>query len=609
MAEKSDDERLERLKEMMRVLPEQPGVYQYFDKGGKIIYVGKAKNLRRRVSSYFMKKQQTPKTQILVSKICDIKHIVVNNEEDALLLENNLIKKHKPQYNILLKDDKTYPWVAILNEPFPRVVLTRRHVRDGSVYYGPYPSMGKVRDIMDVIKGLYPLRQCALCLSKEKIESGKYRVCLKYHLKLCEGACEGLVTDEKYGEYIESVRNILRGSIGPVLRSMREKMAEAAEELEFERAEVWKRRIERLGEYQSRSLVAGNTTLSCDVFATARDEEKGESYVNFMRVQEGQVVSSYTMRFKRGMEETDAEVLSYGIESIKERSGILQKEIVVGERPDVEFRGVIVTVPISGDKRRLLELSEKNVRMYKLELLKEEANRSRATREEKLLIQVKEMLGLNVMPRHIECFDNSNIQGTSAVAACVVYRDGRPSRSEYRLFNIKTVEGPDDYASMYEVVHRRYARLLAEGTEMPDLVVADGGMGQMEVMRKAIDDLGITLNIIGLAKDSRHRTNEVLVGFPPKVVDVGRSGGVFGFFTRIQDEVHRVAVEFHRKKRSKAMLGSELDGIKGLGEKGKEALMRAFGGIEGIRGANLESLEEVLGKSRGGLVYSALREK
>ncbi len=609
MAEKSDDERLERLKEMVRVLPEQPGVYQYFDKGGKIIYVGKAKNLRRRVSSYFMKKQQTPKTQILVSKICDIKHIVVNNEEDALLLENNLIKKHKPQYNILLKDDKTYPWVAILNEPFPRVVLTRRHVRDGSVYYGPYPSMGKVRDIMDVIKGLYPLRQCALCLSKEKIESGKYRVCLKYHLKLCEGACEGLVTDEKYGEYIESVRNILRGSIGPVLRSMREKMAEAAEELEFERAEVWKRRIERLGEYQSRSLVAGNTTLSCDVFATARDEEKGESYVNFMRVQEGQVVSSYTMRFKRGMEETDAEVLSYGIESIKERSGILQKEIVVGERPDVEFRGVIVTVPISGDKRRLLELSEKNVRMYKLELLKEEANRSRATREEKLLIQVKEMLGLNVMPRHIECFDNSNIQGTSAVAACVVYRDGRPSRSEYRLFNIKTVEGPDDYASMYEVVHRRYARLLAEGTEMPDLVVADGGMGQMEVMRKAIDDLGITLNIIGLAKDSRHRTNEVLVGFPPKVVDVGRSGGVFGFFTRIQDEVHRVAVEFHRKKRSKAMLGSELDGIKGLGEKGKEALMRAFGGIEGIRGANLESLEEVLGKSRGGLVYSALREK
>lgn len=609
MAEKSDDERLERLKEMVRVLPEQPGVYQYFDKGGKIIYVGKAKNLRRRVSSYFMKKQQTPKTQILVSKICDIKHIVVNNEEDALLLENNLIKKHKPQYNILLKDDKTYPWVAILNEPFPRVVLTRRHVRDGSVYYGPYPSMGKVRDIMDVIKGLYPLRQCALCLSKEKIESGKYRVCLKYHLKLCEGACEGLVTDEKYGEYIESVRNILRGSIGPVLRSMREKMAEAAEELEFERAEVWKRRIERLGEYQSRSLVAGNTTLSCDVFATARDEEKGESYVNFMRVQEGQVVSSYTMRFKRGMEETDAEVLSYGIESIKERSGILQKEIVVGERPDVEFRGVIVTVPISGDKRRLLELSEKNVRMYKLELLKEEANRSRATREEKLLVQVKEMLGLNVMPRHIECFDNSNIQGTSAVAACVVYRDGRPSRSEYRLFNIKTVEGPDDYASMYEVVHRRYARLLAEGTEMPDLVVADGGMGQMEVMRKAIDDLGITLNIIGLAKDSRHRTNEVLVGFPPKVVDVGRSGGVFGFFTRIQDEVHRVAVEFHRKKRSKAMLGSELDGIKGLGEKGKEALMRAFGGIEGIRGANLESLEEVLGKSRGGLVYSALREK
>lgn len=600
----SDAERLDHLKQLVNVLPDLPGVYQYFDKTGKIIYVGKAKNLKRRVSSYFLKKQQTHKTHVLVSKICHIHHIVVNNEEDALLLENNLIKKHKPQYNILLKDDKTYPWVAILNEPFPRVIQTRRHVRDGSVYYGPYTSTGQLHDIFDVFKNLFPLRQCALSLSQDKIAQGKYKVCLKYHLKLCDGPCEGLISEEEYGRYIQGVRDILRGNTGPIIRQMKAEMNAAAEELEFERAEVLRRKIARLSNYQSRSLVASNSILNCDVFSVARDDEKSESYVNFMRIQEGQILSSYTMTFRCRMEEEDAEVLSFAIQSVRETSGILQREIVVPFLPDVEFAGISFIIPQSGDKKRLLDLSEKNARMFKLELLKQEANRSRATHEEKLMIMIKEQLGLHDLPRHMECFDNSNIQGTNAVAACVVYRDAKPSRKDYRLFNIKTVEGPDDYASMYEVVHRRYLRLRDEGQPMPDLVVADGGVGQMEVIRQATTDLGLSLNIIGLAKDSHHRTNQILVGFPPKVVGIGKSDAVFRFFTRMQDEVHRVAITFHRNKRSKSMVASEFDGIKGIGPKTKEELFKAFGGVESVRQAPLNKIVETIGKSKGLLVFA-----
>lgn len=599
----SDAERLEHLKQLVNVLPDLPGVYQYFDRTGKIIYVGKAKNLKRRVSSYFLNKKQTAKTTVLVSKICHIHHIVVNNEEDALLLENNLIKKHKPQYNILLKDDKTYPWIAILNEPFPRVIQTRRHVRDGSTYFGPYPSVGQLRDLLDIFKHTYPLRQCGLNLSPERIKSGKYAVCLKYHLKLCEGPCEGLVSEEKYAGYIQSVRDILRGNISPVIRMLRERMNEAAENLEFEEAEEIKKKIERLAGYQSRSLVAGNGVMNCDVFSLARDDDKGESYVNFMRVRESQILQSYTMTFRRKLDEEDAEILSFGIQSVRETTGVLQRECVVPLRPDTDFADITFVVPQTGDKRRLLDLSEKNARLYKLELLKQEANRSRATHEEKLMIQIKELLALHDLPRHIEIFDNSNIQGTSAVAACVVYRDARPSRKDYRLFNIKTVEGPDDYASMYEVVYRRYRRLRDEGQPLPDLVVADGGAGQMEVMRQASADLGLSLNIIGLAKDSHHRTNEILVGFPPRVVGVGKSDAVFRFFTRMQDEVHRVAITFHRQKRSKSMVASELDEVKGIGPKTKEELFRRFGGVESIRAASLNDLTETVGKSKGLLVF------
>lgn len=598
----NDQERLDYLKQLVDVLPDDSGVYQYFDRSGKIIYVGKAKNLKRRVSSYFIKNKQTPKTTILVSKICHIHHIVVNSEEDALLLENNLIKQHKPRYNILLKDDKTYPWIAVLNEPFPRVISTRRHVRDGSVYYGPYPSITQMRDLLDIVKQLYPLRQCNLNLSPERIKSGTYKVCLKYHIKLCSGPCEGLITEDKYTEFIDGVRSLLRGNVSPIIKQLKQQMFEAAEAMEFEKAEVLKRKVERLTNYQSKSLVASTSIINADIFSIVHNDDRSESYVNFMRVTQGQILASYTMTFRTQLDEEDDEILSLGILRVRETSGILQREIVVPLAPDTEFKGIQVTIPQSGDKKKLLELSEKNARLYKLELLKQEAIKSRATHEEKLLIQIKELLGLHELPHWMECFDNSNIQGTDAVAACVVYKDCRPSRQDYRLFNIKTVEGPDDYASMYEVVSRRYARLHEEGKGMPDLIVADGGVGQMQVIREALDDLGLKANIIGLSKDSHHRTNQILVGFPPKVVGIGKSDAVFRFFTRMQDEVHRVAVTFHRNKRSKSMITSELDAIKGIGPKAKEALFKQFGGVEAMRRASAEELTNCVGKAKATLI-------
>lgn len=598
----NDQERLDYLKQLVDVLPDDSGVYQYFDRSGKIIYVGKAKNLKRRVSSYFIKNKQTPKTTILVSKICHIHHIVVNSEEDALLLENNLIKQHKPRYNILLKDDKTYPWIAVLNEPFPRVISTRRHVRDGSVYYGPYPSITQMRDLLDIVKQLYPLRQCNLNLSPERIKSGTYKVCLKYHIKLCCGPCEGLITEDKYTEFIDGVRSLLRGNVSPIIKQLKQQMFEAAEAMEFEKAEVLKRKVERLTNYQSKSLVASTSIINADIFSIVHNDDRSESYVNFMRVTQGQILASYTMTFRTQLDEEDDEILSLGILRVRETSGILQREIVVPLAPDTEFKGIQVTIPQSGDKKKLLELSEKNARLYKLELLKQEAIKSRATHEEKLLIQIKELLGLHELPHWMECFDNSNIQGTDAVAACVVYKDCRPSRQDYRLFNIKTVEGPDDYASMYEVVSRRYARLHEEGKGMPDLIVADGGVGQMQVIREALDDLGLKANIIGLSKDSHHRTNQILVGFPPKVVGIGKSDAVFRFFTRMQDEVHRVAITFHRNKRSKSMITSELDAIKGIGPKAKEALFKQFGGVEAMRRASAEELTNCVGKAKATLI-------
>ena len=600
---KSEEERLAYLKMLVEVLPDQPGVYQYFDRNGKIIYVGKAKNLKRRVSSYFLKKQQSPKTVILVSKICHIHHIVVNNEEDALLLENNLIKQHKPQYNILLKDDKTYPWIAIMNEDFPRVVQTRRHIRDGSIYYGPYPSVSQIHDLFDIFKQLYRLRTCNHSLSPEKIKAGKSKVCLKSHLKLCDGPCEGLIDAEQYNRYITGVRDILKGNISQIIKTLKASMMEAAENLEFEQAEVYKKKIERLTQYQSKSLVANNLMLNCDVFTAVPDDERQQTYVNFMRVEKGQILLSYTMTFRTAMEESMAEVVMAAVEAVRERHGKMQKEVVVRDIPETDGEEINFVVPQSGDKMRLIELSEKNCRLYKLEQLKQEAIRQQATHEEKMLVQMKEMLRLPVLPRHIEIFDNSNIQGSSAVAACVVYRNCKPSRKDYRLFNIKTVEGPDDYASMYEVVYRRYSRLQEEGQQMPDVVVADGGAGQMEVIRKATEALGLEIPIIGLAKDGKHRTSQILVGFPPKVIGIGKDDSVFRLFTRMQDEVHRVAITFHKNKRSQTMVASELDSIKGIGPKAKEQLFQTFGGVESVRAATEEQLTLCIGKAKAAIIF------
>lgn len=602
----TEKERLEYLHSLVSVLPEQPGVYQYFDSTGKIIYVGKAKNLKKRVSSYFNKKSNTLKTNVLVSKICNIKHIVVDSESDAFFLENNLIKKYQPHYNILLKDGKSYPWIVIKNEPYPRVFVTRNIIRDGSVYYGPYSSLFQVRAIMDMFNKMYPIRTCQLDLSQQKINNGKYKVCLKYHLKTCCGPCEGHLNEDTYNDYIADIRNVLRGNTSIVINEYRKQMNEFAENLEFEKAEDIKQRIDILSSYQSRSKVLVNSVLSVDVFAYVKSTDN-QSFVNFIRVVRGSVLNSFTMEFKNHLDEEPGEILSRAIDEVRERVGELSDEIVVPFYPDGEFNDVHFTIPKAGDKKSLLELAEKNARFHKLELVKQDSLRNRDSREDLLLRTIKECLDLKDLPRHIECFDNSNIQGTNAVAGCVVYRDCKPSRDEYRKFNIKTVEGPDDYASMYEVVYRRYSRLIEEGKQLPDLVVADGGLGQMEVIRQATEDaLNVYIPILGLVKDAKHRTRELLMGLPPKVISLGKNDQIFKFFTRMQDEVHRFAITFHKQKRSKSMLASEFDEIKGIGPKTKELLLTKYKSISRISKLELAELVEVIGQQKANLVYRHL---
>lgn len=596
-------DRAEYLKSLVNVLPDLPGVYQYFDSNGTIIYVGKAKSLKKRVSQYFMNKRQSPKTQMLVSRICDIKHIVVNSEEDALLLENNLIKKHQPRYNILLKDDKTYPWIVIRNEPFPRVESTRNLVRDGSVYYGPYPSQVQMKALFDVFKELYPIRTCKLNLSENEIAKGNFKPCLKYHIHNCMAPCCGYISPDEYSEFISDIRNVLRGNVASVIKSYKQKMISLAEDMMFEQANVIKGKIEKLMSYQARSMVSNVSNLNVDVFSYLSDIDREEVYVNYMKVSNGLLVQSFTLEFKLKIDEDEASVLSSAIQEIKSLFKVLAKEIVVPFYPDVEFADIKFTIPTAGDRRKLLELSERNAKMYKLEKLKREANMNRDSREEKLMMTIKESLGLKVLPRHIECFDNSNIQGHAAVAACVVFKDCKPCKDEYRLFNIKTVEGPDDYASMYEVVYRRYTRVVAEGGSLPDLIVADGGVGQMEIIRQVVQDaLSLNVPILGLAKDNKHRTNEILFGFPPKVIGIGKNDSMFRFFTRVQDEVHRFAISFHRNKRSKLMTTSELDGIPKVGPKTKEVLLKHFKGIKGIKAATVDELTSVVGAAKAKVI-------
>lgn len=606
----NNEERLEYLRSIIAILPETPGVYQYFDKTGKIIYVGKAKNLKRRVSSYFLNKKHNLKTTVLVSKIFDIKHIVVNSENDAFFLENNLIKKYQPHYNILLKDGKTYPWIVVKNEPFPRIFQTRNLVKDGSLYFGPYSSIIQLRAIIDMLKKLYPLRSCNLDLNDEKIKQGKYKICLKYHIKNCAGPCEGHISAEEYQSYISDVRSILRGNISQVVSAYKTQMMQYADNLEFEKAQDYKHKIELLSEYQSRSVVSVNSSLNVDVFSVVEGSDnaaKAEKvfYVNFIKVANGSVINSFTMEYHNQLDEEATEILSYAIEEVKDRVGLLSREIVVPFKPDIDFENVHFTIPQSGDKKNLLDLSVKNAMMFKLEKIKQEGIKNNDTREERLLAVIKECLNLSTLPRHIECFDNSNIQGTNAVAACVVYRNCKPAKSEYRKFNIKTVEGPDDYASMYEVVYRRYSRLKEEGAEMPDIIIADGGIGQMEVIRQATEEaLGLHITIMGLVKDNKHRTKELLLGFPPKVIGVAKNDQIFRFFTQVQDEVHRFAISFHRDKRSKSMLQSELDELKGIGPKTKELLISHFKSVANIKNVTFEQLVSVLGQSKATVVYN-----
>ena len=606
----NNEERLEYLRSIIAILPETPGVYQYFDKTGKIIYVGKAKNLKRRVSSYFLNKKHNLKTTVLVSKIFDIKHIVVNSENDAFFLENNLIKKYQPHYNILLKDGKTYPWIVVKNEPFPRIFQTRNLVKDGSLYFGPYSSIIQLRAIIDMLKKLYPLRSCNLDLNDEKIKQGKYKICLKYHIKNCAGPCEGHISAEEYQSYISDVRSILRGNISQVVSAYKTQMMQYADNLEFEKAQDYKHKIELLSEYQSRSVVSVNSSLNVDVFSVVEGSDnaaKAEKvfYVNFIKVANGSVINSFTMEYHNQLDEEATEILSYAIEEVKDRVGLLSREIVVPFKPDIDFENVHFTIPQSGDKKNLLDLSVKNAMMFKLEKIKQEGIKNNDTREERLLAVIKESLNLSTLPRHIECFDNSNIQGTNAVAACVVYRNCKPAKSEYRKFNIKTVEGPDDYASMYEVVYRRYSRLKEEGAEMPDIIIADGGIGQMEVIRQATEEaLGLHITIMGLVKDNKHRTKELLLGFPPKVIGVAKNDQIFRFFTQVQDEVHRFAISFHRDKRSKSMLQSELDELKGIGPKTKELLISHFKSVANIKNVTFEQLVSVLGQSKATVVYN-----
>lgn len=605
MSNNDHTNRFDYLKQIITDIPELPGVYQYYDVNDIIIYVGKAKNLKKRVGQYFSNKVQSSKTIVLVSKIYNIKYIVVDNEEDAFLLENNLIKKYKPRYNILLKDDKTYPWIVIKNEPYPRVFLTRHLVKDGSTYFGPYTSNIQVKAIMDVISNLYPIRTCNLNLSDSELSKYKYKVCLKYHIKKCCGPCEFSFSKIEYDSFINDIRNILKGNLSQVIKSYTDLMTTYADNLEFEKAADIKYKLDKLNSYQSRSTVISSSYLNTAVFSYIDDDNSNSCYVNYLNIVKGSVIQSYTIEIKKQLDETPAEILSYAIQEILDKTDNSLSEAIVPFLPDVDFSSLKFTVPIIGEKKKLLELSEKNAKQYKIDKLNRYASRSSDSKDEKMLIVIKESLGLKELPRRIECFDNSNISGAYPVSACVVFNNCRPLKSEYRLYNIKTVEGPNDYASMSEVVFRRYKRIIEENNQLPDLIIADGGVGQMNVIRSVVEDeLKLSIPILGLSKDNRHKTNEILFGFPPKVISITKNNQVFKLFTRIQDEVHRFAITFHKKIRSKGMVKSELDNIKGIGVKTKELLLSNYKSVENIKKLDNDELIKLIGASKAKILFS-----
>ena len=597
----------EYLKGIVSNLPESPGIYQYLNSEGTIIYVGKAKNLKRRVSSYFNREHPNGKTRLLVRKITDIKYIVVNSEEDALLLENNLIKKYKPRYNVLLKDDKTYPSICVSNEYFPRVFKTRNIVRNGSIYYGPYSHIPSMNALLDLIKKLYPLRTCHHALTPENIRNGKFEVCLEYHIKNCKGPCIGKQTHENYLRDIDEIKKILKGDTQIVCDLLMDEMKALASEMKFEEAQQIKEKYDLIENYRSRSEVVSRIIHNVDVFSIEMDEKS--AYINYLHIANGCINQAFTFEYKKQLNETKEELLQLGIVEMRERYQSKSHEIIVPFDVDLQLSNTVFTIPQRGEKKHLLELSIKNVKQYKVDRLKQSEKLNPEQKNTRILKEIQEQLHLPKIPVHIECFDNSNIQGSDAVAACVVFKMGKPCKNEYRKFIIKTVEGPDDYASMKEVVRRRYTRAIDENAPLPDLIITDGGKGQMEVVREVIEDeLKLNIPIAGLAKDNKHRTSELLYGFPPMTIGVKQNTSLFHLLENIQNEVHRFAITFHRDKRSKSQIDSVLDHIPGIGDKRKSALLKAFKSVPRIKKASLEEIAGIVGLKAAKNIKEILKE-
>lgn len=595
----------EYLKGIVSNLPEKPGIYQYLNAEGTIIYVGKAKNLKRRVYSYFSKEHQPGKTRVLVSKIADIRYIVVNSEEDALLLENNLIKKYKPRYNVLLKDDKTYPSICVQNEYFPRVFKTRRIIRNGSSYYGPYSHSPSMHAVLDLIKHLYPLRTCNLNLSPENIRAGKFNVCLEYHIKNCAGPCIGLQSQEEYLKNIAEIKEILKGNTQEISRLLYQRMQDLAAEMKFEEAQKVKEKYALIENYRSKSEVVSSVLHNIDVFSIEEDGEKS-AFINYLHITNGAINQAFTFEYKKKLNETKEELLTLGIIEMRERYKSASGEIIVPFDIEIELNDVTFTIPQRGDKKKLLELSLLNVKQYKADRMKQAEKLNPEQRSMRLMKEIQQELHLDRLPMQIECFDNSNIQGTDAVAACVVFKKAKPSKSDYRKYNIKTVVGADDYASMKEVVRRRYQRAIEEESPLPDLIITDGGKGQMEVVRQVMEELQLDIPIAGLAKDRKHRTSEVLFGFPPQTIGIKQHSPLFRLLEQIQDEVHRFAITFHRDKRSKRQVASALDNIKGIGEKTKTALLKEFKSVKRIKEATIEEVSAIIGESKAKIIKEGL---
>ena len=602
MTKGEKEARLDKLKAIVRALPEKPGSYQYYDHEGTIIYVGKAKNLKNRVSSYFHTEVDRFKTKVLVSKIWDISYTVVNTEEDALLLENALIKKYNPRYNVLLKDGKTYPSICITKEYLPRIFNTRTINKKWGTYYGPYSHISSMYAVLELIKKLYRPRTCRMPITKEGVEHGKYQVCLEYHIKNCGAPCVNKQSWEEYQKNIEQAREILKGNTREVLRQMRDEMMQLADELKFEEAQEIKRRYVLIEQFVAKSEVVSHTINNVDVLSITNDEKI--AFINYIHVSNGQINQSFTFEYKKRLDETDDELLQLAIVEMRERFNSNAKEIILPQEVNINLEGVTITVPQRGDKKTLLELSLMNGKQYKFDRLKQAEKLNPEQKQVRLMKELQDLLRLPKMPYQIECFDNSNISGTDAVAACVVFKKMKPSKQDYRKFNIKTVVGPDDYASMKEVVYRRYKRLVEEEQPLPDLVVADGGKGQMEVIRQAIqDELGLDIPIAGLAKNDRHRTNELLYGFPPRVIGLKTDSELFRALTHLQDEVHRFAITFHKDKRSKHQLHSELDDIKGIGPKTRDELLQHFKSVKRIKETAEKDIATVIGPAKATIIY------